>query len=153
MKLLVSVADQTLSVITDGQTGEVFQVSTSKYGTGEEEGSFRTPRGLHRIGEKIGGGAAPGTVFRGRQPTGEIWTPNSPPTDEDLILTRILWLEGMEPHNRNSRDRYIYLHGTNQEDKIGSPASIGCIRLRNMDILTLYDMVVTGTEVLIQEMN
>lgn len=151
MKLEVSIPRQSLSVINDGQLTQSFPVSTSRYGAGEEEGSHRTPRGLHRICEKIGEGQPPGAIFRGRRPTGDIWTPDAPLTDEDLILTRILRLEGLEPRNRNSYDRFIYLHGTNREDRIGTPSSIGCIRLRNVDILTLYDMVTEGTEVLIRE--
>ncbi len=89
-------------------------VSTSRHGLGEEEGSLRTPRGRHRVAEKIGAGAAPGTRFVSRRPTGEVWTPAAPPTEYDWVLTRILWLEGLEPRNANSKARYIYLHGTNR---------------------------------------
>jgi len=115
-------------------------VSTSAYGLGEDEGSYKTPRGKHRIVEKIGDGEPLGAVFKNRMPTGEIWDLAAKPTPgQDLILTRILWLEGLEPHNRNSQSRYIYFHGTNHENKIGTPASIGCIRLKNADMLRLFD--------------
>ncbi len=151
MKLEVSIPRQTLDVFEDRQIIRTFPVSTSRYGPGEEEGSHCTPRGLHRICEKVGDGEPTGTIFRGRCPTGELWTPDSPVSDQDLILTRILRLDGLEPRNCNSHDRYIYLHGTNREDQIGHPASIGCIRLRNMDILALYDMIPLNTEVLIRD--
>ncbi len=124
--------------------------STSAFGTGFEEGSLRTPTGLHRVGEKIGDGAPWGTVFKGRVPTGEIWSPGCG-LDGDLILSRILRLEGLEPSNANTRDRYVYFHGTNEEEKIGTPAGHGCIRLRNDDIIALYELVPVGTPVHILE--
>ncbi|MEM1060187.1 MAG: L,D-transpeptidase [Verrucomicrobiota bacterium] len=118
-------------------------VSTSYYGLGEEEGSHRTPRGKHRIVEKIGDGEPLYAVFKHRQPTGEIWDTAASEEEReeegDLILTRILWLAGQEAHNRNSQERYIYFHGTNHEDAIGTPSSIGCIRLKNADMLRLFD--------------
>ncbi len=122
-------------------------ISTSSFGLGEEPESHKTPRGKHRIAAKIGEGAAPGTRFVGRVPTGEVWTKDSPKTEEDLVLTRILWLEGVEPYNTGSKDRFIYFHGTNREDLIGTPASHGCIRLRNADIATLFERVEVGTPV------
>ena len=122
-------------------------VSTSAHGLGEEEGSLRTPRGLHRVSEKIGAGAAPGTRFVSRVPNGQAWTPDAPPVEDDWVLTRILWLEGTEPRNANSKARYIYLHGTNREDRIGTPASIGCVRFRNADIAALFDLMGIGTPV------
>lgn len=125
-------------------------VSTSQFGVGEEEGSFRTPRGKFTIAEKIGAGAPFGAVFKARVPTGEIWAPGTKP-EADLILTRILWLEGAEAHNANTRARYIYFHGTNHEDKIGTPASHGCIRLRNEDMITLFDYAQPGMAVEITE--
>lgn len=128
-----------------------YPVSTSRFGFGEEEGTHQTPRGKHRICEKIGAGEPIGTIFKGRQLTGRIWSPDDPPVPDDLILSRILWLEGLEPRNCNSKERYIYLHGTNQENLIGQPASIGCIRLTNADIVDLFDKVEIGTEVLIHE--
>ena len=96
----------------------------------------------------IGDGAPLGTVFCGRQPTGEIGL--GAPGD-DLILTRILWLEGAEPHNANTRDRYIYIHGTNHEAQIGEAASHGCVRMRNADIIELFGWITPGTEVRITQ--
>ncbi|MDD5262552.1 MAG: L,D-transpeptidase [Methylacidiphilales bacterium] len=149
MNFVVSTQNQTLTVLDGDRELWSAPVSTSKHGLGEESGSYRTPRGRLQVCEKIGDGAAPGTVFKGRQPTGAIWTPGQV-TDEDLILTRILWLEGLDPGNQNTRERTIYFHGTNHEELIGQPASLGCIRLRNNDILRLYDLAEIGTQVLIQ---
>jgi lipoprotein-anchoring transpeptidase ErfK/SrfK len=122
-------------------------VSTSALGGGENEGSYQTPRGDHVVVEKIGAGAPLGAVFKSRQLTGEIWSPDASPVEDDLILTRILWLAGTEPHNANSQQRYIYFHGTNHEDTIGTPASHGCIRLRNEDMIRLFDYAEVGTPV------
>ena len=149
MRFLVSTAAQTITVFDGRQPVWAAPVSTSKFGPGEESGSHCTPRGLHRVCEKIGAGAPLGSIFKSRLPTGKIWTQEQL-TEEDLILTRILWLDGLEPANRNSRERYIYFHGTNQEDSIGTPSSIGCIRLRNDDVIRLFDYAEIGTEVLIQ---
>jgi len=121
-----------------------YPVSSSRFGLGSEEGSFRTPTGRFRICEKIGDNVPAWMVFKGRVPTGEIATPGG---EEDHVLTRILWLEGLDKENRNTRDRYIYIHGTNQEDLIGTPVSHGCIRLRNHEMIDLYDRVATGTVV------
>jgi lipoprotein-anchoring transpeptidase ErfK/SrfK len=120
-------------------------VSTSRFGTGCEPGSFRTPTGWFRIAARIGAGYPSGTWFRARRPVGR-WLP-SHATDGDLVLTRILWLDGLEPANANTRDRFIYLHGTNDEASIGRPASFGCIRLRNDDILRLFSLARTGDRV------
>jgi len=119
-------------------------VSTSKHGVGCEEGSHRTPPGRFRICEKVGAGAPPWAVFKGRRWTGEFGDPQD---EKDQILSRILWLDGLEEANANTRDRYVYLHGTNAEAAIGQPASIGCVRLRNDDMITLFDRVSVGTEV------
>jgi len=148
MHLIVSPQRQVLEVYEGESLLAHFPVSTSKFGLGEEDGSHRTPRGHHQIQEKIGAGVPPGTIFQGRKPTGKIWKPEIQ-TKNDLILTRILWLAGRETHNANSHQRYIYLHGTNQEDQIGSPVSIGCIRLRNQDIIQLFDMVHVQTPITI----
>lgn len=116
-------------------------------------GSHKTPLGRLRVHQKIGQGAPFGTVFKARVPTGEICTENPKSalwqSGEDLILTRILWLEGLDPENANTLERYIYLHGTNQEHLIGQPASHGCVRFRNEDIVDLYDRVDVRTEVFI----
>ncbi len=124
-----------------------FPVSTSAFGLGTEPGSFKTPLGIFSIAEKIGDGAAHGAVFKSRVPTGEIGSEENP---DDLIQTRILWLHGTEEHNANTRDRYIYIHGTNHESAIGMPASHGCIRMRNADVAKLYELVDNGTEVFIE---
>ena len=142
--LRVDVAQQTLHLLSNGGLVKSWPVSTSKYGLGTEPGSFRTPLGRFRICGKIGEGAPPWSVFKSRLPTGEIADPGG---ELDGVLTRILWLEGLDESNRNTRERYIYIHGTNQEDRIGQPASHGCIRLRNRDVLELFSMVPEGTEV------
>lgn len=149
MDITVSVQDQSLTVQDSDIEIRRYLISTSRFGLGETEGSHQTPRGRHIITEKIGDGTAPNSIFKGRIPTGEIWTPDLV-TEEDLILTRILWLSGDESHNANSHQRYIYIHGTNQEDQIGTPASMGCIRMRNHDILDLFDLVEVGTSVTIK---
>ena len=149
ISLHVSVAAQALEVRdAQGETLRRFPVSTSRFGLGTEPGSFCTPLGNFRVGEKIGDGEPLGAVFKGRAPTGEngLGAP-----DEDLILTRILWLEGTEPHNANTRDRYIYIHGTNDEARIGEAASHGCVRMRNADVVELFGWVEPGTEVRIAE--
>lgn len=149
ISLHVSVAAQALEVRDEhGEALRRFPVSTSQFGLGTEPGSFRTPLGTFRVGEVIGEGVPLGTVFRGRQPTGEIGLGS---VGEDLVLTRILWLEGTEPENANTRERYIYIHGTNDEARIGEAASHGCVRMRNADIIELFGWVASGTEVRITE--
>ncbi len=142
LKVVVSVSDQMLRILRGGYVEAEYPVSTSKYGVGSEEGSYKTPVGRFRIFEKMGDDAPPGAIFIGRQLTGEI----APQGGEgDHILTRILWLDGCEPSNANTLERYIYLHGTNQEALIGTPASHGCIRLRANDIIELYAKLDRGT--------
>ena len=131
-----------------------YPVSTSLNGAGEQNGSYCTPRGRHRIAEKIGAGAPLFAAFKARVPTGEIWTPQMDAQEpgRDWILTRILWLEGQEPGRNqggtvDTHDRYIYIHGTHEEHKLGTPVSHGCIRMRNADVAELFDLVDVGTEV------
>lgn len=124
-----------------------YRVSTSGFGLGSEPGSFKTPLGKFSISEKIGSGAPLGAVFKGRVPTGEIGAAENP---DDLVQTRILWLHGEEPHNANTKERYIYIHGTNHEESIGKPCSHGCVRMRNADVAALFDAVETGAEVFIE---
>lgn len=126
-----------------------YPVSTSKFGLGSEEGSYKTPLGSFEVCEKFGGQADLFTIFRSRAAVG-TWDP-SKPSGEDLILTRILRLNGLEEANSNSYGRYIYIHGTNQEDRIGTPASHGCVRMRNSDVIELYDSVPLQTPVRISE--
>ena len=148
MHLRVSVSAQRLDLIgDDGRVTRSFSVSTAKKGIGSEPDSNKTPLGWHRVCEKIGYGAAPGTQFVGRKPTGRVWQPTDPVEEKNLVLTRILWLDGEEPHNRTSKDRYIYIHGTNREDLIGTPASAGCVCLKNSDVIDLYSLVPVGTRV------
>ena len=109
---------------------------------------MKTPIGQFRVAEKIGAALPTGTIFRSRVPL----DPNRPlPKTEDLVMSRILWLEGSDEHNANTRDRYIYIHGTRHEDKIGTPASCGCVRMRNADVIELFELVAEGTPVVIEE--
>ena len=148
MHLRVSVSAQRLDLIgNDGRVTRSFSVSTAKKGIGSEPDSNKTPLGWHRVCEKIGDGAAPGTQFVGRKPTGRVWQPTDPVEEKNLVLTRILWLDGEEPSNRTSKDRFIYIHGTNREDLIGTPASAGCVCLKNSDVIDLYSLVPVGTRV------
>jgi L,D-transpeptidase YbiS len=159
MKLRVSVARQLLSVIDEaGEVLRQYPVSTALAGVGEVSGSYRTPRGQHVIRAKIGAGQPENTVFVRRRPTGEIWTPalGDEFPDRDWILTRILWLSGREPGcNRlgcvDTMRRYIYIHGSPDSAEIGQPGSHGCIRMRNADIVELFDLVPRYTEVEITE--
>ena len=141
---MVDIATQTLRVLEGRKKTAEFPVSTSKFGLGFQEGSYKTPTGKFRIARKIGGTAAPWTIFRARKNTGRKAKPGG---DEDLVLTRILTLDGLDRANANSLARYIYIHGTNQEDLIGTPASHGCVRLRNADMIALHRMVRAGTPV------
>jgi len=109
---------------------------------------MKTPIGRFRVAEKIGGNMPSGTIFRSRVPL----NPEDPlPTTEDLVMSRILWLDGMDEYNANTRDRFIYIHGTKHEDKIGSPVSHGCIRMRNADVMELFDLVDEDTPVVIEQ--
>ena len=150
--LLVRVREQRLCIIRNKRKIRSYRVSTSRFGTGNKEGSQQTPPGLHRIYRKIGGGLRKGAVLKDRCFTGEYWDGQS--QFGDLILTRILALEGLEKGvNRggsvDSRKRFIYIHGTNHEKSVGMPASHGCITMKNSDIIDLYKRVRKGTHVLI----
>ena len=147
--LEISIATQTLGLWDGFRLVKQWPCSTSKFGIGFEPGSNRTPLGMFRVAEKHGTGAGLHTIFKARVPVGE-WHPDQK-TDDDLILARILWLEGAESRNANTLQRYIYIHGTNGEEKIGQLASHGCIRLRNADVVELYDIVSVGTTVWICE--
>jgi len=143
-RLRVEIATQSLELVVDGEVRKRWPVSTSRFGTGFEPGSFKTPTGRFSIAEKIGAGAPLWSEFRSRQPTGRISEPGG---EEDGVLTRILWLEGLDEENANTRDRYIYFHGTNREDLIGTPASHGCVRLKNADMAELFELVPEGAAV------
>jgi lipoprotein-anchoring transpeptidase ErfK/SrfK len=144
LKIQISVRDQSLTLRNGRKKVAVYPVSASRFGLGSEEGSFKTPIGKFRVAEKIGEGAAPGTVFKSRRP---VKATKKMLREEDLVMTRILWLDGLEPRNANTHARYVYIHGTNHEDEIGTPASHGCIRMRNADVIDLFERVVEGTPV------
>ena len=155
MKLRVSLPDQTLEVLdATGAVLAAYPVSTAANGAGEERGSYCTPRGRHLIRAKIGAGLPLNSVFVARRPTGEIYTPDlgTAQPERDWILTRILWLSGKEPgFNRlgscDSMGRYIYIHGTPDEAFEQAPRSHGCIRMRNRDLIELFDQVPVYTPV------
>jgi lipoprotein-anchoring transpeptidase ErfK/SrfK len=156
-RIIVSIADQTLRWREGGADRLVFGVSTASRGTGCRSGSHCTPTGLHRIRLKIGAGCVPGTVFVRRRPTGELLTPDlrAQFPDRDWMLTRILWLQGLEPGVNRGGDvdtlrRFVYIHGTADEERIGEPASHGCVRMRSDDIVRLFDAVANGTLVDLQ---
>ena len=144
--LVVSVPEQRLALLAPSAPPRLFAVSTSKWGVGSRKDSNRTPLGWHRVSDWIGGRARPGQSFVSRKPTREVLPPGKwrSPDREDYVLTRIMWLAGLEQGlNRgpgiDTRSRYIYLHGTNQEHLLGQPASHGCIRLSNRDVMEVYD--------------
>ena len=155
----INVTQQQLKLFDeDGNLLKQYPVSTSKYGTGNHNGSEQTPLGLHRIKDKLGGAMPVNEVFIGRVPHGNLEECIERGVDlaDDVIMSRIMWLEGMEPgRNQGSYvdtyQRYIYIHGTNHEESIGTPASIGCIRMRNDDVVDLFRLVEVGSEVLIEQ--
>ena len=159
MKILIGIASQMLRLLDErGEPVKEYVISSSKNGAGEKTGSFRTPRGRHVIRAKIGGGMPVDTVFVKRRPTGETFSKelSAQFPDRDWILTRILWLSGMEPgFNRlgevDTMRRYIYIHGAPDDTEMGKPGSHGCIRMCNDDLLDLFDRVEAGTEVEILE--
>ena len=146
-QIVISTRDQKLALLDRGNLMAVYPVSTSKFGLGDWRGSRFTPLGNLQIAEKIGKNAPPGTVFKSRRRTGEVVMANSP--GRDPIVTRILWLRGLEAQNANAFGRDIYIHGTPEEWKIGSPASYGCVRMRSSDIIQLYNIVGIGAAVTI----
>src|SRR3989441_8269595 len=146
-QIVISTREQKLAVLDRGNLMTIYPVSTSKFGLGDWPGSRYTPLGQLEIARKIGDNAPPGAVFKDRRRTGEIVLPDSP--GRDPIVTRILWLRGLEPQNANAFTRDIYIHGTPEERLIGTPASYGCIRMRSSDIINLYENVGVGAEVTI----
>ena len=150
----ISLAAQRLDLLRGGSSWKSYTVSTSKNGAGELFGSHMTPRGRHEIRAKIGAGAPLGAVFRGRRPTGEIYSEDLARAHpgSDWILTRILWLSGLEVGKNRLGDvdtmrRYIYIHGTPDSTELGIPGSIGCVRMANTAIVELFDLVPAGTPV------
>ena len=147
MHIQVSIADQTLSLLENDELLVSYTISSAANGLGFEEGSYCTPTGNFEVCEKIGEGEQSGTIFKSRLPTG-LW--DGTPEESDLVLTRILRLQGLDPENANSLERYIYIHGTNQEHLLGQPASCGCIRMSNKDVIDLYDRIEEGVSMVIE---
>jgi lipoprotein-anchoring transpeptidase ErfK/SrfK len=143
----VSIRDQQLTVKENEEPIRSYPVSTSQFGIGTKEGSFKTPTGRFRVAEKIGSDMPKGTVFVGRVP---LRPDEGLPPTEDFVTSRILWLDGLDEQNVNTRDRFVYIHGTKHEDKIGTAASHGCVRMRNADVIELFEMVEEGTPVVIE---
>ena len=141
----ISVDDQKLLLTDRGEPVATYPISTSKFGLNSREGSYGTPLGRHRVAKKIGGGLPVGAVMKSRRFTGEVLAIDAP--GRDPIVTRILWLQGLEPHNRNSFARNIYIHGTPEERNIGLPVSYGCVRMKSRDVIALYNRVGTGARV------
>ena len=158
-RLIINIGKQTLYCLDNQQNiVKEYPVSTSSFGCGNQNGSFKTPLGEHSIAQKIGAGCPANEVFVGRQPQGVLETiiAQGQTLPEDIITSRILRLQGLEPGLNqgpgiDSYERYIYIHGTAEEDKIGQPASHGCIRMRNADVIELFDNVSEDCRVLIQE--
>lgn len=152
--LYVSAQRQRLFHVVDGRMSGSYLIATAKAGLGSTVDSYRTPPGLHRVAEKVGSGLPIGAVLKDRLPTGEVADLGRPDSSCDVITSRILWLEGLEEGaNRgglvDSHDRYIYLHGTGDEASLGRPSSMGCVRMRNADIVDLFDRVPVGALVVI----
>ncbi len=156
--LLVDTSNQHLYLVLEGGVVAQWPVSTAQAGLDNRENSEGTPTGVHRVAQKIGKNSRLGTVYDSRQPTGETWNPEWNNADHllgrDLILSRILVLEGLEPGVNqgpgiDSRQRYIYVHGTNREDLIGQPASRGCVRMSNQGIIELFDLIEEGDPLVI----
>jgi lipoprotein-anchoring transpeptidase ErfK/SrfK len=146
--ITIDIANQTLK-----HQDKTYSISSAKNGVGEVEDSYCTPLGEFKIAEKIGSDLEIGSVLIAREPTGEIFSKElfSQNPGRDWILTRILWLEGLETHNSNTKERYIYIHGSPDETPMGVPGSKGCIRMHNQDIIELFDHVQTGEDIVIMK--
>jgi hypothetical protein len=144
-RVVISVRDQKLMLIENGKIAASYPVSTSKYGLGDAWGSLATPLGLLQVAQKIGDHAPMGAVFHNRRWTGEVLHPNTP--GRDPVMTRIIWLRGLEANNAHAFKRCIYIHGTNEEKLIGRPASFGCIRMKSTDVFALYNQLPLGAAV------
>jgi hypothetical protein len=149
VQLVVSVPDQKLAVLVDGKQARLYRVSTSRYGEGDGYSSWQTPIGHLQVAHMFGFGAPAGAVFRRRQPTGEVLAPDAP--GRDPIVSRIIWLRGMEDGNKRAYERCIYIHGTPQETFLGRKASYGCIRMRSQDVIEMFNWIQVGTAVSIIE--
>lgn len=144
--IYISIDKQLLQLCEGDEVLDEYVISSSINGAGYEEGSYCTPTGRFEISEKIGEGEELGTIFKSRKPVGS-WQGEQ--CDEDMVLTRILRLNGLDPENANSMERYIYIHGTNQEHFLGQPKSCGCIRMSNSDVVDLYNRVSEGIPLVI----
>ncbi len=149
----VNLKRQTLMLWKNRYLLKSYTVSTAKNGAGEVFNSYQTPRGKHEIIAKIGAGFPIGSVFSAREWTGEIYhkASNTEIRNDDFILSRILWLSGLEEHNKNTKKRHIYIHGTPDDNPVGVPVSRGCIRMRNEEIIELFDLVYEKMPVFISE--
>jgi lipoprotein-anchoring transpeptidase ErfK/SrfK len=146
-EILVSIPNQELVLVDRDKVIARYAISTSKFGFGDDAGTYRTPLGTLFVSGKFGDKLAPGTVIKNRQPTREVVAVDAP--GRDAIVSRVIWLRGMEQQNRRAHDRCIYIHGTPEERRIGKPASFGCIRMRSRDIIALYDHAHVGMHVTI----
>lgn len=146
-KMIVSVSDQKMLLVRDGNPVKTYKISTSKFGVGDRPGSNCTPLGRMQVAKKIGDDAPIGSVFKSRRRTGEVLKPNAP--GRDPVVTRILWLSGTESRNRNAYRRTIYIHGTPEERRLGAPASYGCIRMGSRDVADLYNRIGYGADVFV----
>jgi lipoprotein-anchoring transpeptidase ErfK/SrfK len=144
-EIVISVPDQQLAVIDRGKLISKYAISTSKFGLGDGNRTYRTPLGTLFVSAKFGDHLPAGAVIKNRVPTGEVVNVNAP--GRDAIVSRVIWLRGMEQQNRSARDRCIYIHGTPEERRIGTPASFGCIRMRSRDVIALYDLAHIGMHV------
>ena len=148
-EIVVSIPDQTLAVLDGDRVRARYRVSTSKFGNGDNVGSYRTPLGTLFVSGKFGDRLPVGTVIKNRAPTDEVIAVDAP--NRDAIISRVIWLRGMERQNSAAHDRCIYIHGTPEERHIGKPFSFGCIRMRSRDVVALYDSVHIGMHVTISE--
>ena len=148
-QLVISVPEQRMALLYRGVPQAYYPVSTSRFCLSDQPGTYGTPEGELEIAEKIGGGLPAGAVLKNREPTGEVLPIDAP--GRDPVVTRILWLRGLEARNSLAHDRYLYIHGTPEERRIGVPASFGCVRMRSKDVIALYDAVGTGAHVYIED--
>jgi lipoprotein-anchoring transpeptidase ErfK/SrfK len=144
-QLVVSIPEQKLAVVVNGKIYKTYKISTSRYGEGDSLGSWCTPTGHMAVATKIGGTVPYGGVFEGRRFTGEVLSVNAP--GRDPIVSRIIWLRGLDYTNKNAYHRCIYIHGTPQEDTLGKKASYGCVRMASSDVIEVYNWITTGTDV------
>jgi lipoprotein-anchoring transpeptidase ErfK/SrfK len=159
--IVVRASDQKMFLYQNGEITSEYTISTALKGLGQKANTYQTPLGLHRIKQKIGKDAPSGAIFESREFHGEIWKSDAEESNKDLVTTRVLWLEGLEPGYNSGTDaegtvvdsyqRYIYIHGTNHENDLGKPASHGCVRMKNENIIQFFDKVEEGDLVWIQE--